>query len=348
MKRYLFLLLSLPLVSLAQNKMLLAEGSSPGLYLTHTVAPKENFYSIGRLYNISPKEIAPFNKLALEKGLSLGQVLKIPLTSGNFMQEGSPGADEALIPVYHTVKEKEGLYRISMNYNKVPVDKLKQWNRISGDGLSNGANLIVGYLRVKKDQSALAASQAVQAVAVDQQPVAKIEQAPVIKETELKKAEPVKEVVTPVVKEPVPEVKKQEPVSEVITPVVKEKKEEAVKPVINNERPPVDFNGGLFKPTFDAQTKGGALQQQDGMAGVFKSTSGWQDGKYYCLHNALSPGTIIRITNGATGKSVYAKVLDVIPDIKQNDGLLIRISNAAASELGAGETNFNCSIHYSK
>ena len=84
------------------------------------------------------------------------------------------------------------------------------------------------------------------------------------------------------------------------------------------------------------------------MGGVFKSTSGWTDGKYYCLHNTAKTGSIIKVTNPANGKSVYAKVLDVIPDIKKNSILLIRLSNAAADELGVGEANFNCTLNYSK
>jgi hypothetical protein len=45
---------------------------------------------------------------------------------------------------------------------------------------------------------------------------------------------------------------------------------------------------------------------------------------------------------------VYAKVLDAIPDIKQNSGLAIVISNAAAEELGAGENKFDCVVSYAK
>jgi hypothetical protein len=54
------------------------------------------------------------------------------------------------------------------------------------------------------------------------------------------------------------------------------------------------------------------------------------------------------ITSNLTGISVYAKVLDLIPDIKQNSGLLIIISNAAAQELGMGDGKFDCTLNYIK
>src|ERR1700748_3381636 len=94
------------------------QGTSPGLYLVHTVVAKENWYSVGRLYNLSPKVIAPFNNSSLDKPLVIGQSLKIPLTITNFSQNGTKGADEVFVPVYHIVQEKEWMYRLGQNYNK--------------------------------------------------------------------------------------------------------------------------------------------------------------------------------------------------------------------------------------
>ena len=346
MKRLLIVLFSVPVFAFAQNKALVIEGVSPDLYINHTVAPKENYYSIGRIYNISPKEVAPYNKLVLESGLSLGQALKIPLTAVNFVQSGAAAADEVLIPVYHTVAGKEGLYRISTNYNKLPLETLKKWNNLKSDAVANGTHLIVGYLKVKKELSPLA-SMAKTKPADD---VVKVVEAPV-------KTVAVKETSKPdVSNEPLPVVKN--PVKE--NPVAVEKvKKEPVAPVVAKEAEPVkkvtppaisgkSFNGGVFKSDYENQVRNKDIAGETGEAAIFKSTSGWEDGKYYCLHNSSSPGTIIKITSSTTGKSIYAKVLDVMPDIKQNTGLLVRLSNAAAQELGAGDAKFICSVSYSK
>ncbi|MEO7767779.1 MAG: LysM peptidoglycan-binding domain-containing protein, partial [Ferruginibacter sp.] len=153
MKRLLIVLFSLPLFVTAQNKPLVIEGVAPVFYISHKISPKENYYSVGRIYNISPKEVAPFNNLVLDSGLSLGHTIKIPLTAANFVQTINAAADEVLIPVYHTIAGKESLYRVSINYNKLSVETLKQWNNLKADALSNGTNLIVGYLKVKKELS---------------------------------------------------------------------------------------------------------------------------------------------------------------------------------------------------
>ena len=81
------------------------------------------------------------------------------------------------------------------------------------------------------------------------------------------------------------------------------------------------------------------------MAGTFKSTSGWTDGKYYALMNNVTVGSIIRVT-ATNGKTVYAKVLGQLPDMKESAGLLIRISNAASAELGLGEGKYSVDVKY--
>ena len=88
MRRFTVLIISLFIYSnlSAQDKLLVAEGTAPNLYISHIVEPKENYYSVGRMYNVSPKDLAPYNNLTFETGLSLGQTLKIPLGPNNFSQ----------------------------------------------------------------------------------------------------------------------------------------------------------------------------------------------------------------------------------------------------------------------
>jgi LysM repeat protein len=324
MRRFTIFIISLFIYTnlAAQDKLLVAEGTSPNLYITHTVAPKENYYSVGRMYNVSPKELAPYNDLTFEKGFSLGQVIKIPLGPNNFSQGDAPNENEVLVPVYHITKPKEGLYRVSVTYNKVPLDALKKWNKLSGETVGAGTKLIIGFLKVLKDQSPLAS----QALHVNPSDLT------------VKKADDKKSTV-----------KKEE---KVIEPQPKEIKVPVnEKPVdINSTRTSgtINFNGGKFKSIYNDQIKNRTLENEFGPAAIFKTTSGWQDGKYYCFHNTAEPGTILKITNNTNGKVVYAKVLDAIPDIKQNTGLLIRISNSAADELGVSENKFDCSISYAK
>jgi LysM repeat protein len=308
------------------------KGVSPNLYLEHIVAPKETFYSVARLYNSSPRELAAYNHLSLQSGLQIGQILKIFLDKNNFTQSGVKAKNEALIPVYHTIASGETLYRLGVNYNKVPLPSLKKWNHLSSDEVTVGTPMVVGYLKVDKTQSALAQQSVT--------PPAQVTTTQVKTETPSVKPTEVTAENTSAVKDPAPKTETPVTTTAVNDPVI------GVAPVINkgNSNP----SEGYFKNLYDQQIANKTLVFQNGSAGVFKSTSGWQDGKYYCFYNDAAPGSILKIINSMTRESVYAKVLDAIPDIKQNVGLLVVISNAAANGLGVGEDKFPCTISYVK
>lgn len=314
--------------SLLAQQNIEIKGSGTNLFIEHKVAAKESFYSIGRLYNVSPKELASFNHLALESGLSVGQEIKIPLEKDNFSQSETASNGEVLVPLYHTVEPKETLYRLGVNYKKVPLASLKKWNRLNSDALTEGSQMIVGFLKVDKNQSALASQPAkpvIQDVQVTEKPVEK-------------KPEVVVE------SKPVP----KEPEATNVALPNSEKTDSKVPVATAKSNSTINFSGGYFKRLYEQQIEKKSPFYATGNAGIFKSTSGWQDGKYYCFNNDAAPGTIVKITDNNTGNIVYAKVLDGIPDIKQNSGLALVLSNAAAEELGVGDAKFSCVMSYVK
>ena len=91
-----FFLLVSTYISFAQAQ-LQVQSNAKGLYVGHTVSPKENFYSIGRLYSISPKDIAAFNSVDMANGLSIGQTLMIPLNSSNFSQSAKRASSTSFL-----------------------------------------------------------------------------------------------------------------------------------------------------------------------------------------------------------------------------------------------------------
>ena len=331
----LILMLAISVGALGQKSNLVVEGSSPKLYLSHKIAPKENFYSIGRMYNLPAKEIASYNNLQFENGLSIGQLIKIPLEESNFLQSGTAPDGDVLIPVYHAVVPKEGLYRMSINYNKVPLSIIKKWNHLQSDEVSIGTNLIIGYLKVQKSESPLAAK------------AGKTElDGSTEKNDEPKSPPPLNPDANhdrlPPVKKPDPEKKEN---SEAVTGQPDAHKTSVITAAANSS---INFSGGYFKKMYNDQAEKKPPVNENGSAGIFKSTSGWKDGKYYCFNNDAQPGSVIKVTDNMTNKSVYAKVLDAIPDIKQNSGLSIILSNAAAEELGANDAKFDCALSYVK
>lgn len=295
------------------QKELMVKNGEKGLYLEHKVAPKESFFALGRLYNVSPKFLASYNKLDISKGLQIDQKIRIPLTDTNFTQQGNVGT-----PVYYKVGEKEGLMAISNKYNKVKLANLRLWNNLSDDEVKKDAKLVIGFLH-SNGMPAIT----IKNKPIEEEPVSKPEEKPVI-------IEPIK----------IEEVKKAEE-KEAKAEIKAEKKEEEKKsaPVVINEiKTTSSSEQGYFKPHFEQQIKITPISKNETVtSGIFKTTSGWQDAKYYLLIDKVAPGTIVKVVNPSNNNIIYAKVLGEMSGIRQNEGLNIRISNAAAASLGINE-----------
>lgn len=297
--------LILAFYSSAQNNELVLRKADNSFYLEHIVVAKDNFYSIGRLYNSSAKSIAALNRIDMNKGLDIGQKLRIPLSDTNFIQTGNSGT-----PVFYKAGLNTTLTRISDAYRKVPVENLRYWNQRTREEVLEGEKLIIGFLITKEMPS----------ISINHTPESK----------------PVKEEVTPVTTQPIAvsnpeeikpaqkeEMKEQEP-EKITEPVViaEPVKEESVN------------DAGYFKNAFEQQLRTKPVTSQATVtSGIFKTNSGWDDGKYYLLMDKVEPGTIVKLVNPTNNKSVYAKVLGEMSGIKLNEDLDIRISNAAASVL---------------
>lgn len=294
---------------LAQKNDLIVKSGDNGLYLVHKVAPKESFYSVSRLYNVSPKHIAAFNKLDMNKGLFIDQKIRIPLMDTNFTQKGNSGT-----PVYYKVDDEKELARISAANNNVSVENLKAWNDLSGSMVKKDSKLIIGFLLSKGMPSVT-----ISVKAKPEESVVKVEEKPVATNT-------ITEEKKPEIKE---ELKKPEPVIN-----------EAIKNVSSGE--------GYFKVSFEQQAKVIPVSKNETVtAGIFKTTSGWSDTKYYLLMDGVQPGTIIKIINPDNNKAVFAKVLGEMSGIRQNEGFNIRISNAAAAALQIQEQDkFIVKVNY--
>ncbi|MCO6496784.1 MAG: LysM peptidoglycan-binding domain-containing protein [Chitinophagaceae bacterium] len=335
-----FFLLSfnLPGFLLGQNSNLQINGKGNNLYLSHKVVKGENFYSVGRMYNVSPRDLATYNKISMDKGLNIGQVLKVPLDQNNYTQSTVKSAAEELVPVYHKVASGETLFRIGANYGNVPLEDLKQWNGLVGDQLNAGANLVVGYLRVNKTESPLASS----GIKVEEKKQEVIPAAEIV---------PIEETGPPQVAKEEKQEKQEKEIKEppkVAADATPEQLEANKPTVLLPLEKTTSSKEGFFKNEFEKLAAGNGVSSVTGTGAIFKSTSGWQDEKYYCFNNQAAPGSIVKVSVLGSSKSIYAKVLDAIPDIKQNEGVTLVLSNSAADALGVSGEKFDAVISYFK
>ena len=329
MKKFLLLLLLMPSIVFAQKVM------------KHTVVAKESYSSIGRLYDINGRELADFNSLDYNVGLSIGQVINVPMKGNGTIPKSKPTApvEQTNQPIYHTLKQGESLYQLSRMYPPTTVDNLRTWNNLSSDNLILGSKLIVGYGKGTSTQNKISPDET-------PAPTTKIQaEEPSSKQQEKEQRAEAKRIANEQKKldEEAAKNRKQQAeleekrIEDEQKAMQKKAKETAQKRQISSTE-----GVGFFKKDFT----GNEGNLNSGKAGVFKSTSGWEDEKFYALFDDARPGTILKVTNKETGKVVYVKVLDIIPKLNENKSLILRLSNAAASALGAEASEFNCDIEF--
>lgn len=306
----------------AQRYKVLKSGSQ--LYINHTIAAKETLYSLGRMYHLSPKVIAQANKMKADAGLTTGKKIKIPLKKENFVQHAAKG-NAALEPVYYTIKKGDNLSRVSKGFNKVKEADLKKWNNLKKNMVKPGQELIIGFLKVSDESPAVAT-----------EPPSKPHTTRRAPETSKPSGKEVDSGNTSTSnRKPMPVVATTDDTARktVVPETEKDMSAAAMAP-----------DESYFAANYSVNAGNAQEKKITGTAATFKSTSGWTDKKYYVLISEVSPETIVKIT--ANGKTVYAKVLEALPDLKDNKNVLCRISNAAASVLGITDAKFEVEIAF--
>ena len=308
---WLIALMFLSFTSLAQEKIIV-QGTYPNIFIQHKVAPSETLYSIGRLYNFSASQLARQNNMQENDVLSVDKILKIPLNKNNFTQDGQSGENEVLIPLHHIVLQGETLFRISQNFGKIRIDFLREWNDLNNDVIKTDQRIVIGHLKVDKKNVSIVAERIINENSKNN----------VTAQQENTDEQPTK---------------KQE-VKQTETKVTEE--ETNPTPITNGSD-----DEGFFVANYVVNNENLAIKT--GTAATFKSTSGWTDRKYYVLINDIAPGTIVRLT-ADNNRSICAKVLGALPEMKENKNLLLRISNAGAAVLGISEKSFPVKVSYPK
>lgn len=321
------------------------------------------------------KDIPPPKKLIQKKTNELPEIEK-PIVD--------KAPDLPIKQVKYKIVKGDNLYNVSKKYH-VSEKQLMEWNGMPNDKIRPGQVLIVQQvvdkkeepikqvvpkkdtIKVNKPTATTAIQTTKEIITVEtKKPIAEKEVV-VKKETEVllpktEKLTEVKDTLSPVTAIAEPEKKflnvsngtkdtlesakvtaslhQAEMVDTAISQQKLEPKVEAT-PIPKNSR--YVKEEGFFASYFDRKRI--PENPKAGDAGVFKSVSGWNDKKYYVLINEIAQGTIVRIT--LDRKSVCAKVMGPLPDVKQDIGYLLRMNAAAAVALGIQEdTKFPVTINY--
>ena len=273
-------LLSLSTYAVSYKDSIGTEILSGKKVILYKIEPKDNYYSLGRKYGISPKKIMDFNNSA---PLTIGIIIRIPTDQSltSTLASKNEAADYTVETSIHKVAKKETLYSISAIYG-MRMEDLKKLNNLKSTALSIGQ-----VLRVIEKNSQ--------------------DSKPPVKEELIKEA-------------PKPQ------------PVIADKQENDT----TETNPVKEIPRNKYGIT-ELEEKGTAVWIDDNNLDATKS---------YALHRTAPVGTIIKITNPMSGRSVFAKVVGRYTENETTKDVIIVITKAAAEAIGVIDKRFYVNIGY--
>ena len=288
--------------------------------ILHKLDPKDNFYSIGRRYNVSPKAIMKFNPNAK---MSIGNIIKVP-TERSFVetippvvktnparqnkpvqqpaetrpQQQQPAQQRQVqqqqnqpantttdngSPTQYKVSPGETLYAISKRFN-TSVEDIVKLNGLKSNNITPGQVILV------KSNGAAQVTEAQKQPATQNQSV-----------------------------------QTQQTQSVVAT-------RDSTSPDSSHH-----INNANRFGIYEKDEKGVATWMDD---------DGLDPNKMLVLHRTAPIGTVIKITNVMTNRTTFAKVVGRFTDNEQTKDVIIVMTKNVATALGALDKRFQVNLSY--
>jgi len=311
-----------------------------GSTIVHIIKHGETLSALAHQYHTTVGDIMRLNGMNNKSVLRIGEKVKIPVKGNKINATNTANKSSATQttqnlqpqnntqPIVHVVGPKETLYAISRKY-KVTVAQIQEWNHLTSTNIHTGQRLSIGA----STTTPIATNSAV----VTNEPANTVNNTSALPAQT--KPTPT-QVATSANTNNVSNPSTQNVSNNATSTAAATTSQKAVANVSNTSVSADDVPVTGFFTEYYKQTG----QSMTGNASVFKTASGWMDKKYYVLINNIPEGTIVKIESNQ--KVVYAKVLGALPNIKEDNGLLLRLSNAAASVLGMADKTFAVTVQY--
>lgn len=288
---------------------------------THTVVAKETMFSISQTYGVSVDDIKQWNNLT-SNALAVGQELIIRKpnaavrnTSAATVSNATPAKPPA--GGIHVVEPKETMYSISRKYG-ISTQDLKDWNKIEGNEISIGQELIVVASRAGQSPSTSNPSSA-----TGTSPGSANAETTVAVTAGSGAAAAAKKPESSEGKSTITADSRKDPVS---APVKPESTDQTIR--------------------ISESVKSSDEVLETGLAELIEGTDG--NRKYLALHRTAPVGTILKVKNEMNNREVFVRVMGKMPDTALTNKLVIKISKSAYDRLGAIDPRFRVEVTYYK
>lgn len=120
------------------------------VFASHIVAPGQTLFGLSRFYGLELEELLYYNPRFKDRLPGVKDTLSIPVPRNVILAYRYPGfARWKGAPLIYRAQKGETLFQISKRHFGIPVDSLKAYNNIKGEGLKPGTPLFVGWLSTK-------------------------------------------------------------------------------------------------------------------------------------------------------------------------------------------------------
>ncbi len=301
----------------AQKERFAAVYKKNNLVIEHKVKKGETVFSIARKFHAPPATVADINSLSYESLLSEGQMVDVPLAVYNHINE-EPSYSRDIRSLYYTV-DGESMSRL-VRITGVPQRKIEKWNELPNNHIRNGQELMIGWVLYDATPIAQETTKSNTSVANRGDWSTRASQENVM------------------VENPTP----PRTLDAVEHNTVKQEPEKISRPSLVDSTKEM----GLDEQTYMSQTMDGQSVIAEKGPAVFFTAANNAPKSYYAFHNSARRGTIVKVFNPGTGKTVFVKVIGTIPATAQYHNSVIGISAAAKRELGIRENKMFCELSY--
>jgi peptidoglycan endopeptidase LytF len=348
--------------------------------IVHQVVAKDTYYSIGRRYNVVPKDVMNFND---SKFLQIGVIIKVPTNipfSGTAAVAGktnqaSGKSNQAPVAsnvsdgnlTEHIVQKKENLNMLAEKYG-TSVNEIKRVNNLNSINLQIGQVLKIPGKPAEQQQEVQntqppvvqpkAEEIAVKTHIPPENRYKKPEQAPVKKDTP-KPEEFIEHTVASnetmysiatTYKMTMDQLKAKNNLTDNSLRV-------GQKLLISGQHPPknvynpaeshTDTLNSIKDPALRYPASRYGLNQMDEKGtGIWIADADLDPSKMLVLHRSAPIGTVMKITNPMTNRSTFAKVVGKFTENESTKDVIIVMTKAVADALGALDKRFFCNLTY--
>lgn len=341
----------------------------------HQIVAKDTYYSLGRRYNASPKDIMSFND---NKFLQIGVIIKVPTNipfSGPAASTVSnlPAASNGSLAangqtegnlIEHAVQKKENLNMLAEKYGTT-VNEIKRINNLRTINLQIGQILKIPANSASDEAPAVISSQPEKPKEVVKVSQSTIQKPPVEVRTVPIVVAPSEDFIEHTVasnetmysiatryKLTMDQLKAKNNLTDNSLHVGQKLLIKGQYPVKPAYVPPVstgviDSANSLKDPSLRYPASRYGLNQIDE-----KGTAVWiadQDldpTKMLVLHRSAPIGTVMKITNPMSNRTTFAKVVGKFTENESTKDVIIVMTKAVADALGALDKRFYCNLTY--